>query len=69
MIAEGSWRFSDLERLRIYNAAVKRGGMLHQNYYLSVGAIMAMVGMHDDGKASSSKYLSMQEESLLRTWR
>ena len=30
---------------------------MHQNYYLSVGAIMAMVGMNDDAQASSSKYL------------
>lgn len=57
VIAEGSWKFCDMEWLRIYSAAVKRGGMLHQNYYLSVGAIMAMVGMNDDAKASSSKYL------------
>ena len=57
-IAEGSWKFSELEWLRIYNAAVKRGGMMHQNYYLSDGAMMAMVGMNDDAQASSSKYLS-----------
>ena len=57
VIADSSWKFSDLEWLRIYNAAVKRGGMLHQNYYLSAGAIMAMVGRNDDSQATSSQYL------------
>ena len=33
-IGETSYTFSDMEWLRIYNAAVKRGGMLHQNYYV-----------------------------------
>jgi hypothetical protein len=31
-VADNSYTYSDLEWLRIYNAAVKRGGMLHQNY-------------------------------------
>ena len=44
-IGETSYAFSDLEWLRIYNAAVKRGGMLHQNYYLSVGSMTVMVNM------------------------
>jgi hypothetical protein len=43
-IGETSYAFSDLEWLRIYNAAVKRGGMLHQNY-LSVGSMTVMVNM------------------------
>eukprot|EP00435_Cladocopium_sp_Y103_P064060 s913_g25.t1 len=62
MIAEKSWSFSHLEWLRIYNAAVKKGGMLHQNFYLSVGSMMAMVGMNDDAKATSSKYLAAKRE-------
>ena len=40
---EVSYPFSDMEWLRIYNAAVKRGGMLHQNYYLSVGSMTVMI--------------------------
>eukprot|EP00435_Cladocopium_sp_Y103_P007021 s7803_g2.t1 len=36
--------------------------MLHQNYYLSVGAMMAMVGLNDDARASSSKYLSLKKD-------
>lgn len=57
VIADASWKYSDLQWLRIYNAAVKRGGMLHQ-YYLSVGAMMAMVGRNDDSQATSNQYLA-----------
>ena len=33
VIADASWKFSDMGWLKICNAALKRGGMLHQNYY------------------------------------
>ena len=39
-IGETSYPFSGMEWLRIYNAATKRGGLIHQNYYLSVGSMM-----------------------------
>ena len=55
-IADNSYPFSDLEWLRIYNAAVKRGGMLHQNYYLSVGSMTVMIGKNDDAQATSQDY-------------
>ena len=53
-IAETLWAFSDMERLRIYNAALKRGGMLHQNYYLSVGSMMVMIDKNSDAQATSN---------------
>ena len=56
-IADKSYTFSDLEWLRIYNAAVKRGGMLHQNYYLSVGSMTVMVNMNDDMQATDREYV------------
>jgi len=55
-IAETSWAFSDMEWLRIYNAALKRGGMLHQNYYLSVSSMMVMIGKNSDAQATSNGY-------------
>ena len=55
-IADNSYTYSDLEWLRIYNAAVKRGGMLHQNYYLSVGSMTVMVNMNDDLRATDREY-------------
>ena len=56
-IADNSYTYSDLEWLRIYNAAVKRGGMLHQNYYLSVGSMTVMVNMNDDLQATDREYV------------
>ena len=47
-----SYTFSDLEWLRIYNAAVKRGGML-----LSVGSMTVMVNMNDDLQATDREYM------------
>ena len=55
-IAETLWAFSDMEWLRIYNAALKRGGMLHQNYYLSVGSMMVMIDKNTDAQATSNGY-------------
>ena len=55
--ADNSYTYSDLEWLRIYNAAVKRGGMLHQNYYLSVGSMTVMVNMNDDLQATDREYV------------
>ena len=55
-VADNSYTYSDLEWLRIYNAAVKRGGMLHQNYYLSVGSMTVMVNMNDDLQATDRDY-------------
>ena len=55
-IAETSWTFSDMEWLRIYNAALKRGGMLHQNYYLSVGSMVVMIGKNCDTQATGNDY-------------
>ena len=55
-IGETSYPFSDMEWLRIYNAAVKRGGMVHQNYYLSVGSMTVMVNMNDDVQATDRDY-------------
>ena len=42
-IGEASYPFSDMEWLRVYNAATKRGGLVYQNYYLSVGSMTVMV--------------------------
>ena len=47
-----SYTFSDLEWLRIYNAAVKRGGIL-----LSVGSMTVMVNMNDDLQATDREYM------------
>ena len=55
-IGETSYTFSDMEWLRIYNAAVKRGGMVHQNYYLSVGSMTVMINMNDDMQATDRDY-------------
>jgi hypothetical protein len=45
-----------MEWLRIYNAALKRGGMIHQNYYLSVGSMMVMIGKNSDAQATSNDH-------------
>jgi hypothetical protein len=58
IIADASWAFSDMEWLRIYNAALKRGSILHQNYYLSVGSMMMLVGRNDDGQATNSEFFA-----------
>ena len=55
-IGETSYTFSDMEWLRIYNAAVKRGGMLHQNYYLSVGSMTVMINLSDEAQATDRNY-------------
>ena len=55
-IGETSYTFSDMEWLRIYNAAVKRGGMLHQNYYLSVGSMTVMINLNDEAQATDRNY-------------
>ena len=55
-IADNSYPLSDMEWLRIYNAAVKRGGMLHQNYYLSVGSMTVMITEDDESKATNQDY-------------
>ena len=56
MIGEASYPYSDMEWLRIYNAAIKRGGLIHQNYYLSVGSMMVMVEKSDDAQATDRSY-------------
>ena len=55
-IGEASYPFSDMEWLRIYNAALKRGGMIHQNYYLSVGSMTVMIDMNDGMQATDRNY-------------
>ena len=55
-IADNSYPLSDMEWLRIYNAAVKRGGLLHQNYYLSVGSMTVMITENDESKATNQDY-------------
>ena len=55
-IGDASYAYSDMEWLRIYNAATKRGGMVHQNYYLSVGSMTVMVEKNDDGQATDRTY-------------
>ena len=55
-IGEASYAYSDMEWLRIYNAASKRGGMVHQNYYLSVGSMTVMVEKNNDGQATDRTY-------------
>ena len=55
-IGESSYPFSDMEWLRIYNAASKRGGLVYQNYYLSVGSMTVMVEKNDDAQATDRNY-------------
>ena len=55
-IGESSYPYSDMEWLRIYNAASKRGGLVHQNYYLSVGSMTVMVVKNDDAQATDRTY-------------
>ena len=55
-IGEASYPFSDMEWLRIYNAATKRGGLVYQNYYLSVGSMTVMVEKNDDAQATDRNY-------------
>jgi len=45
-----------MEWLRIYNAATKRGGLVYQNYYLSVGSMTVMVEKNDDAQATDRTY-------------
>ena len=45
-----------MEWLRIYNAATKRGGLVYQNYYLSVGSMTVMVEKNDDARATDRSY-------------
>ena len=56
VIGEASYPYSDMEWLRIYNAATKRGGLIHQNYYLSVGSMTVMVEKNDDAQATDRSY-------------
>ena len=55
-IADNSYTVSDLEWLRIYNAAVKRGG------YLSVGSMTVMVNMNDDLQATDREYVKWKRD-------
>ena len=55
-IGEASYPYSDMEWLRIYNAATKRGGLVYQNYYLSVGSMTVMVEKNDDARATDRNY-------------
>ena len=45
-----------MEWLRVYNAATKRGGLVYQNYYLSVGSMTVMVEKNDDAQATDRSY-------------
>ena len=55
-IGEASYPYSHMEWLRIYNAATKRGGLVYQNYYLSVGSMTVMVEKNDDARATDRSY-------------
>ena len=64
-IGESSYPYSEMEWLRIYNAASKRGGLVYQNYYLSVGSMTVMVEKNDDAQATDRNYDKFWKRGLM----